>query len=494
MRRFQTFGPALVVLLATVLALALGPLAARRVYTARAVTLATLAQDRLAQQDNILERISQAKRDVAQAVEPSVVYIEADVRGRPQSNGSGWVYSDDGHIVTNAHVVLGSERIRVQFFDGRVRTAVKLGEDPSTDIAVLKVQRTGDWLVPMRRSPGRPVSQGDTVFAFGSPFGFKFSMSEGIVSGLGRHARTTLTGRIGFTNYIQTDAAVNPGNSGGPLVNVRGEVVGMNTAIISRDELLNQENRSDTGVSGGVSFAIPMDTIESVAEQMIKRGYVLKGYLGVFLDGLNFEAAEAQGFDERGGVVITGFQGGTPAETSGLLPNDIIIGINDVATPNLTVLRSAISNREPGETIRVSVWRDGDELVYPVTLAAAIVVGNDLRPLSFAETLALDEVEPTFAHVLTRLARFGLLQLDDAEDGGVEVGRVAEGSAAAQLGFSPGMVLLEVSGSGVSGREELLATLARTMLADRDVDFIRVTAQDPNTQRTIDDLRLVLPR
>jgi len=493
MRRFQTFGPALVVLIATVLTLSLGPMAARRVYTARALTLATLAQDRLAQ-DNILERINQAKRDVAVAVEPSVVYIEADIPRRPQSNGSGWVYSDDGYIVTNAHVVLGANRIRVQFFDGRVRTALKIGEDPSTDIAVLKVENVGDWLVPMNRASAEPVEQGEMVFAFGSPFGFKFSMSEGIVSGLGRHARTTLTGSVGFTNYIQTDAAVNPGNSGGPLVNVRGEAVGMNTAIISRDELLQQENRSDTGVSGGVSFAIPMDTIESVVGQIIEREYVLKGYLGVFLEPLNFAAAEAQGFGERGGVVISGFQGGTPAETSGLESNDIITAINDVPTPNLPILRSTISNREPGETIRVRVWREGEDHVYPVTLAAAIVVGDNLRPLTLDETLALQEEEATFAHVLTRLARFGLLELDDAVDGGVEVKRVIADSPAAQLGFTPGMVLHEVSGASVSDREELLSTLARTMIADRDVNFVRVTADDPATQRTLDDLRLVLPR
>ncbi len=492
MRRFQTFGPALVVLAATVLTLIAGPMAARKVFTARAVTLATLAQDRLAE-DNILERISQAKRDVALAIEPSVVYIEADVRGRPQSNGSGWVYSDEGHIVTNAHVVLDSTRIRVQFFDGRVRNAVKLGEDESTDIAVLKVERTGDWLVPMRRAEN-PIAQGETVFAFGSPFGFKFSMSEGIVSGLGRHARTTLTGRSGFTNYIQTDAAVNPGNSGGPLVNVRGEAVGMNTAIISRDELLSQDNRGDTGVSGGVSFAIPMETIESVVSQLIKRDYVLKGYLGVYLDPLNFEVAEAQGFDERGGVVIGGFPGGTPAETSGLAEQDIITAINGEPTPNLTVLRSEISNRDPGETIRVHVWRNGEDLIYPVTLAAAIVVGNNLRPLSLEETLVLQDEEAAFAHVVTRLATFGLVELDDADTGGVRVGRVREGSGAAQVGFAPGMILREVNGDDVDDREELLASLARTLLSDREVNFVPVTAQDPFNQRTLDNLRLVLPR
>ena len=488
MRRFYAYGPSLVVLAAVALTLVVGPMTARRVLTARAATLATLAQDRLAG-ENILEQISRAKRDIARAVEPSVVYIEADIRrGNGQSNGSGWVYDRDGHVVTNAHVVLGGTNVRVQFFDGRVRDATIVGLDESTDIAVLKV-RGGSSLVPSVRER-EAVLQGDSVFAFGSPFGFKFSMSEGIVSGLGRHARTTLTGSSGYTNYIQTDAAVNPGNSGGPLVNVRGRVVGMNTAIITRDELLNNQNRSDTGVSGGVSFAIPMDTIESVVGQMIDRGYVLKGYLGVYLDRLNIEAAEDVGFRERGGVVITGLQEGTPAHVSGLAQMDIITAINDTVTPNMTVLRSAISNREPGETIRVRVWREGDELEIPVTLAAAAVVGNELQPLSLRQTIELGSEAAAFAHVVTLLAEFGLMGYDDAT-GGVMVERVRPGSAATQLGFEPGLIVREVGGTRVGSRDELLSALAKTVLADNTA-FVSAVVYDPDERRELDDLRIIL--
>jgi S1-C subfamily serine protease len=481
----------LVVLAAVALTLAAGPMAARKILTERAATLAVLAQDRL-DGENILEQISRAKRDVATAVEPSVVYIEADVgSGRGQSNGSGWVYSADGHVVTNAHVVLGGRNVRVQFSDGRVREAVIVGLDESTDIAVLKVEPGDARLIPMRLASNRDVSQGEVVFAFGSPFGFKFSMSEGIVSGLGRHARTTLTGPVGYTNYIQTDAAVNPGNSGGPLVNVRGEVIGMNTAIITRDELIQRENRADTGVSGGVSFAIPLETIQSVVDQMIERGYVLKGYLGVYLDRLNFEAAEEAGFRERGGVVITGLQPGTPASNSGLREFDIITGVNDTLTPNLTVLRSTISNREPGETIRVRVWREGEDLEIPVTLAAAAVVGNQLQPLTLEQTLRLGDEAAAFSHVVSRLARFGLTEFDDAARGGVEVRRVRDRSPAAQLGFEPGLVLREINGTDVASREEFLRSLAQMMLADR-ASFVRVSAVDPRQDEEIEGLRIIL--
>jgi len=491
MRRIQAIGPGLVVAAAVALTLAAGPMAARKILTEQAATLATLAQGRL-DGENILEQISRAKRDVATAVEPSVVYIEADVSaGRALSNGSGWVYSADGYVVTNAHVVLGGRSVRVQFSDGRVREAVIVGLDESTDIAVLKVETGDSRLVPMRLATGQDVSQGEVVFAFGSPFGFKFSMSEGIVSGLGRHARTTLTGPVGYTNYIQTDAAVNPGNSGGPLVNVRGEVIGMNTAIITRDDLIQRENRADTGVSGGVSFAIPLDTIRSVVDQMIGRGFVLKGYLGVYLDRLNFEAAEEAGFRERGGVVITGLQPGTPAATSGLREYDIITRVNETLTPNLSVLRSVISNREPGETIRVRVWREGEDLEIPVTLAAAAVVGAQLQPLTLEQTMRLGDEEAAFSHVVSRLARFGLLEFDDASDGGVEVRRVRERSPADQLGFAPGLVVERLDGDAVGSRDEFLRSLARTMLAD-STPFVRVGAINPATGEAAGDLRIIL--
>ncbi len=375
MRRIQSYGPSLVVLMATVLVLMLGPVAVQRMHAARASAIVTLAQQRL-ESDEILERINTATRAVAQMVEPSVVYIEANATGsggrRAQSKGSGWIYSDDGYVITNAHVVAGMQNISVQFSDGRLRSAQVIGFDASTDIAVIKVAAGG--IIGAQRATNEPIFQGDRVFAFGSPFGFKFSMSEGIVSGLGRHAAAGPGAFNAYTNYIQTDAAINPGNSGGPLVDIKGRVVGMNTAIVTSPERSGADGSEVTGLSGGIGFAIPLETIEAVANQLIDNGEVLKGYLGVALadpEDLNADQRMQWGLTEGFGVLITGVQDGLPAADAGLLPNDLIVRIDGEDTPSSPVLRSEISNRTPGEFVTITVRREGELRDFRVRLAAA---------------------------------------------------------------------------------------------------------------------------
>ena len=377
MRKLQSYGPSVAVLTVAVLVLLLGPVAVQRMQSAKTAAVVTLAQHRL-DEDDILERINQATRSIAEMVEPSVVYIEAALHGPggrfARSTGSGWVYSDKGFIVTNAHVVTRMDTINVQFSDGRLRSAQIVGVDPSTDIAVLKVSASG--LVAAQRATKLPVFQGDRVFAFGSPFGFKFSMSEGIVSGLGRHAATGPRGfSTGYTNYIQTDAAINPGNSGGPLVDIKGRVVGMNTAIVTSPERSTNGDSEVTGLSGGIGFAIPLETIESVATQLIEHGEVLKGFLGVSLiDTDQFTAEERQrfGLTEGFGVLINGVTKGLPAAQAGIKQDDLIIKIDGKDTPTSTVLRAAISNRTPGDYVVVTIKRDGEEKDFRVRLAAGI--------------------------------------------------------------------------------------------------------------------------
>ncbi len=202
--------------------------------------------------------------------------------------GSGWVWVDGRHIITNNHVVEKADDIEIRFFDKSTRRAKVVGTDPLTDIAVLRVEGA-----PMRpaRVAETAVLQGDQVFAFGSPFGFEFSMSRGIVSGTGRSLGAVSNGR-GYEDFIQTDAAINQGNSGGPLTNIYGEVVGMNTLI-----------STPSGASAGVGFSIPTDMIRNVAMQIIETGKVSRGFLGVIMHKDDVRILRSFGYEGQGVII-----------------------------------------------------------------------------------------------------------------------------------------------------------------------------------------------
>ncbi len=464
MRRFATYGPSLLVLVTAASVLLIGPKAIRSMQAAHRIAVMQVAQQEL-DQDNILDLLNRATRRVAEAVEPSVVYIESR-SGGGFSRGSGWVYDLDGHIVTNAHVIRTAAEtggdIRVQFFDGRMRNAEVIGRDISTDIAVLKVDLNRDTLAPIRRATGKPVFQGERVFAFGSPFGLKFSMSEGIVSGLGREATGAMLGA--YTNFIQTDAAINPGNSGGPLVDIKGQVIGMNAAIITDAANGDPNVTQNTGVSGGISFAIPLDTIESVVDQIISRKIVLKGYLGVTLEqSLDRRAAERRGF--RGdGVLVVEVQPNLPAARSGLQAYDIITEIDGQKTPSLAVLRSLIGNRPPGEVITLNVWRDREFLELDVELAAArfdsatrqlVVVGGDGDFHRFESLVeAIDDA----------LLKFGIEELEN-DNNGVLIADVNQRSEAQRYGFVEGVRIIGINGQRIYDQGALYDVLGRSTMS-----------------------------
>ena len=291
MSRIASLAPAAVVAASCALVLWATPRIAQRTVDERAALQAEQSRQVLGRR-NVLAEISEAQRELAQVVEPSVVLVESVLDGRGgQRTGSGWVYDADGHVVTNAHVVDGAGTVTVQTSSGAVLTAEIVGLDLRTDIAVL--QASGDGLVAAERSQRTPL-QGELVFAFGSPFDFRFSMSAGIVSGIGRTAGLS---SIDYENFIQVDAAINPGNSGGPLCDVYGRVIGMNTAIATgRGAMLGQ------GQFGGIGLAIPMEIIESVVGQILEQGTVEQGYLGVStasLRELQQQFARARARDPR---------------------------------------------------------------------------------------------------------------------------------------------------------------------------------------------------
>ena len=404
MRRFLSYGPGLVVLLTVMTVFLVGPVVIRNMQVARLEGIVHVAQHTL-DDGNILERINEANRAVADAALPSVVHIEARVtrgdaaedderfRFSAPTSGAGWVYDDSGHIITNAHVVADAESAQVEFFDGRVRRATIVGADEYTDVAVLKVESGGAGVIPVRRATGAPLAIGEQVYAFGSPFGIKFSMTQGIVSGLGRTSAANLSGLrgVGYTNFIQTDAAINPGNSGGPLVDIRGRVVGMNTAIA------NNVSATEPGLQGqsaGIGFAVPLETIESVADQLIDSGMVIRGYLGINIGlGLSVEEAERAGFSDVG-VLVTDVPDGQPAARSGLRRNDIIVSVAGRPTPERDVLRSVVSIQEPGAPVPIRYWRDGEYHEAMVRLGGAFNRGprGVLDYIEGSEMMTLSEI------------------------------------------------------------------------------------------------------
>jgi serine protease Do len=455
MRKFIAFGPALVVLMTVLITLVAAPAAVRLVSYANTDAQVQQARQALTQ-DNILKQIDRVVRNIADAVEPSVVHIAVSANaGRRivrSAQGSGWIFDDSGHIVTNAHVVRDANRIFVQFQDGRSVEADVVGKDPTTDIAVLKV-RSVEGLVPIQRATGLELHQGDRAYAFGSPFGFKFSMSEGIVSGLGRDPQSII-GAEGYTNYIQTDAAVNPGNSGGPLVNVEGKLVGMNVAIATAARINPADPDANQGQSAGISFAIPLATIESVVGQIINGGVVVKGYLGITHagdDDRNLAQLNQLGY--RGtGVLATGVAPDGPAEKAGLQPGDIIVKMNGLNMLGVPSLRSAISNNLPGDKVKVEIIRDGELKTLEVTL------GN--LPPSPVEMREAAEIA----------SRYGIADVEEATDGSVVVTQVRMPSPAYQAGIRPGQVVTDVQGKKVAGLRGFFAGLAENGLHQgRDV-------------------------
>jgi serine protease Do len=267
-----------------------------------------------------------------------------------QGLGSGFIVSPDGYIITNAHVVDGATEVTVKLTDRREFTAKVIGADKRTDIALIKIDAKNLQALDISSPPG--VKQGEWVVAIGSPFGFENSISAGIVSGVHR----ALPGGQ-MTPFIQTDVAVNPGNSGGPLLNSAGQVVGVNSQIYSR-----------SGGYMGLSFAIPADVAVKVADQLKTHGKVSHGRLGIGIQQLNQSLAQSFGLPDTNGALVGTVEKGSPAEKAGIKAGDVIRKVDGVAMNDSTDVTSRIGNTAPGTKIALELWRDGK----PVTVSATI--------------------------------------------------------------------------------------------------------------------------
>jgi putative serine protease PepD len=265
--------------------------------------------------------------------------------GSSQSEGSGWVYDTSGHIVTNEHVVDGAESISVRFWNGKTYKAAIAGTDLSTDLAVISVDAPSSLLHPLALGDSADVQVGDGAVAIGSPFGLEETVTSGIVSALHRAMRAQNDFTI--NDSIQTDAAINHGNSGGPLLNAQGQVIGVNAQI-----------RSDSGDNAGVGFAIPSDTVRSIAGQLITNGKAVHAYLGVALDST---ASSARVADVRPG---------TPAAKANLRSGDVVTAVDGATVDSAEALTRAIDAHKPGETVTVKIRRNGKDITAQVKLAS----------------------------------------------------------------------------------------------------------------------------
>jgi serine protease Do len=272
---------------------------------------------------------------------------QAPVRGA----GSGFIVSSDGYILTNTHVVSDAETVTVRLTDRREFQAKVIGADERTDVAVIKISATNLPIVKLG-DPSR-IKPGQWVLAIGSPFGFENTVTAGIISATSRSLPSD-----NYVPFIQTDVAVNPGNSGGPLFNMAGEVIGINSQIFSR-----------TGGFMGLSFAIPIDVARNVEEQLIKTGRVVRGRIGVTIQDLNAQLAESFGLDRPRGALVSSVEKDGPAAKAGVLPGDVILGVAGHPIEHYGELSGAIAAMKPGSDTTLSVWRNGKQLQLSVAVA-----------------------------------------------------------------------------------------------------------------------------
>lgn len=273
---------------------------------------------------------------------------------RRQGLGSGVIVTDDGYILTNNHVIEDAEEVRVALSDGREFDAEIVGTDPKTDIAILQIEAENLPVAVLTES--EQIRVGDIVFALGNPLGIGQTVTMGIVSATGRQ-QIGILGQGSYENFIQTDAAINQGNSGGPLVDGAGRVVGINTAILSR-----------TGGNIGIGFAIPTSMVAGVMESLIATGTVERGFLGVNIQDLSPELAEEFDIQDVRGALIADVVPESPADEAGLERGDVVTGIGERRVENASALRLMISQMRPGSTISLEIVRDGESHQVEVEL------------------------------------------------------------------------------------------------------------------------------
>ncbi|HTU65682.1 MAG TPA: DegQ family serine endoprotease [Steroidobacteraceae bacterium] len=346
-----------------------------------------------------------------------------------QGEGSGFIVSPDGYILTNAHVVADADEVTVRMTDRREYPAKVIGVDKRTDVAVIKIE--GKQLPVVRIGDASKLRPGEWVLAIGSPFTFENSVTAGIVSATGR----SMPGED-LVPFIQTDVAVNPGNSGGPLFNLNGEVVGINSQIYSR-----------SGGYMGLSFAIPIDVANNVRQQLVSTGKVVRGRIGVQIQEVNAQIADAFELDRPRGALVGQVIDGGPAEKGGVKTGDVILAVNGKTVERSAQLPGVISAIKPGDTAKLDVWRDHATKTLNVKVEefqeeTQKVANRDVEQPAKADRLGLS-VRPLGADERKQAETEGYLLVEDVA------------GPAAQAGVRPGDVILGVNGKSVKSVAEL---------------------------------------
>jgi serine protease Do len=354
--------------------------------------------------------------------------------GRPglgpggMAQGSGFVISADGYVVTNNHVVDNASEVTLKFQNGEDYLAEVVGADPKTDLALLKIK--SDKSFPFVELSRTEAKVGDWVMAVGNPFGLGGTVTSGIISARGRDI-----GNGPYDDFLQIDASINRGNSGGPAFNLEGQVVGVNTAIFS-----------PSGGSVGIGFAIPANMVREVVDSLKENGAVTRGWLGVRIQPVTAELAEGLGLEKAEGAIVSEVTEGSPALAAGLKQGDTILRLGDDEISDARDLSKTVAKAAPGKKVKFSILRDGKPMSIDVAIGA---MPDD--PVK----AAAKPVEKTSSN----LATLGL-EVAPADDGaGVKVVEVKPDSAAAERGIRPGDVILEMSGKEVNSASDMQAAL-----------------------------------
>lgn len=349
-------------------------------------------------------------------------------------SGSGFAISPDGYVITNHHVVGGADRIRVILADGRKLEAKVVGSDPQTEVALIKIDAKDLPAISLGDSDDLKV--GEWVLAIGNPFGFSHTVTAGIVSARGRSDLNLPGGPDFIQDFIQTDAAINPGNSGGPLLNLDGEAIGLNTAIFS-----------GSGGYMGIGFAIPINMVKYIKDQLIENGTITRGFLGVLIQNLDPVVAEQFGAQDEQGIIIADVQEDSPADKAGLARDDVIVEFEGRPADDVGSFRSRIASTRPGTKVSLVILRDGKRMTKKVTIGE---LDAEHTVTAGGQTGVHADMGVNVQNLTDDIAE----RLGYEKETGVVIADVVPGSPAAQAGLQPGMLIQEVNREKVRNTRE----------------------------------------